>query len=413
LPKVKKVGLFSHHHIPLLKNTFFISALRAVQLMAGIGSTYVMAHLLSKNLFGQYHFILNCIGLVTLFAMKGLNESVMQSVARGFPGTFRHSIPVAFYWSLLGSVALAGLGSWYLFENQFLLAKGFLIAAVIFPFTHGLTQWKAVRTGREDFIGLLRTDGLASIIMNALMIGAMLLVPDSYIWPLAMLLLIPAIQNILLTLKGIRAIDPNLPAEEGSIAYGVKTNFYSAFNIAAKHIDKLLLFFFLSPVALATFVAADRIVDLLRNFVSDLAAVLAPRFARMKSFTGKLDRIMMWFSIIYGASVMVFAFTLMPWILTFIFGDSYHDAVPYAQALMLSVAFGNSASLRFRFIRSQMDTRGFKHITVYTSVLRIAVSLILIPFWGITGAVISAISYSILTAAVVHVVLRKRYPVHE
>ena len=270
---MKKVGLFSHHHIPLLKNTFFISALRIVQLIAGIGSTYVMAHLLSKNLFGEYHFILNCIGLATLFAMRGLNESVMQSVARGFSGTFRRAIPVAFLWSLLGSVILASMGLWYLLEHQNFLASGFLISAAIFPFTHGLTQWKAVRTGKEDFLGLLRTDGLASIIMNALMIGAMLLIPDSYVAPLAMLLLIPALQNIILTLKSLRAIGPDLPAEEGSIAYGIKTNFYSAFNIAARHIDKLLLFFFLSPVALATFVAADRIVDLLRNFVSDLAAV--------------------------------------------------------------------------------------------------------------------------------------------
>ena len=102
----------------------------------------------------------------------------------------------------------------------------------------------------------------------------------------------------------------------------------------------------------------------------------------------------------------------MPWALIFVFGDSYHDAVPYAQALMLSVALGNSASLRFRFIRSQMDADGFKHITVYTSLLRILISLILVPLLGITGAVISVVLYRVLTTAVVHVVLRKRYPIH-
>ena len=121
---------------------------------------------------------------------------------------------------------------------------------------------------------------------------------------------------------------------------------------------------------------------------------------------------MIWFSVIYGIFVMIFAFTAMPWALIFVFGDSYHDAVPYAQALMLSVALGNSASLRFRFIRSQMDADGFKHITVYTSLLRILISLILVPLLGITGAVISVVLYRVLTTAVVHVVLRKRYPIH-
>jgi len=409
---MRKIDLFLPHHIPLIKNTVFITVLRVVQLVAGIGSTYVMAHLLSKDLFGQYHFILNWIGLLTIFAMTGLNESVMQSVARGFVGTFRRAIPVALLWSLLGSLVLALFGLWYLLHAQPSLAVGFFASSLIFPFTYGLTQWKAVRTGREDFIGLLRTDGLVAIVINALMIVAMFLVPKSYFWPLVMLMVIPAVQNVILTLTALRGIDLHSPVELGSIPYGVKTNFYSAFNIVAKHADKLLLFFFLSPAALATFVAADRVADLFRNLVSDLAAVLAPRFARMDRYTAKLDKAMTLFLIGYGAAVIIFAFTLMPWALTFVFGNSYHDAVPYAQALMVSVAVGNSASLRFRFIRSQMDTEGFKHITVYTSALRILTSLILIPLWGITGAVVSTILFRLLTAAVVHVVLRKRYVIH-
>ena len=405
--------MFSRHHIPLLKNTVLITALRVVQLAAGIGSTYVMAHLLSKDSFGQYHFIINWVGLLTLFAMKGLNESVMQSVARGFPGTFRHAVPVSLRWSLLGSIALAAIGLWYLFQDKTPMAAGFFASALIFPLTHGLTQWKAVRTGREYFIGLLRADGSVAIVMNLLMIVSMFLVPQSYFWPLVMLLLIPAVQNVILTMTALRRIDPQAPAEDGSIAYGVKTNFYSAFNIVAKHIDKLLLFFFLSPAALATFIAADRVADLLRNFVSDLAAVLAPRFARMDRYTANLDRVMTLFSIAYGAAIIVFAFTLMPWLLVFIFGDSYGDAVPYAQALLVAVAIGNSAALRFRFIRSQMDTEGFRNITVYTSVLRILTSLVFIPLWGIAGAVISTIIFRILTAAVVGFVLRKGYAVHD
>ena len=177
------------------------------------------------------------------------------------------------------------------------------------------------------------------------------------------------------------------------------------------HIDKLLLFFFLSPAVLATFVVADRIADLFRNITQDLSVVLAPKFAKYDYYTSKLDRYLKIFVFVYGAAIIIFAFTTLPWLMAILFGENYLDSIPYAQALLCSVTIGNIATIKFRFIRSKIDAISFRNITVFTSLGRIIMSLILIPWLGIFGAVVSVFLYRILHTMVVNAVIKKNYPV--
>ena len=69
------------------------------------------------------------------------------------------------------------------------------------------------------------------------------------------------------------------------------------------------------------------------------------------------------------------------------------------------------ATIKFRFIRSKIDATSFRDITVYTSLGRIVMSLVFIPWLGILGAVISVFLYRILYSLVVNAVIKKNYPI--
>ncbi len=385
-------------------------------MILGVVATYFLAHSLSKESFGEYHFILNFIGILSIFALPGLCDSVMQSVARGgFSGTYRYAVILAFICSFLGTLILAGLGWWYLAEGSNNLATGFFIAAAIFPFMHGLIQWKAVKTGEENFLAFLKLEGSSAFVMYFLMISAILLFPGSFLLPLAVLCAVPALLNLVMTIHKLRRTPcgNKQEIEPGAIAYGLKTTFYGAFNIIAKHVDKLLLFFFLSPASLALFVAADRLAELVRNATQDIAVVLGPRFAKHSHYSKRVDNVLKLFSLIIGGGIILFSFTLLPWVVTLIFGSDYEQAIPYAQALMCSVAIGNLGTLRFRFIRSRLDSTSFRNVTIITSLVRISFSLFLIPLWGLTGAVISVFIYRIAMTITVGLVMKYRYPVEK
>lgn len=391
----------------LAKNAVILFALRFVQRLLRLLILYFVVRALSKESFGEYQFILSCVALMVVFTLPGLNNSVMQSVARGFAGVYRKAVPRALAASLAGTAILIGFGAYHRGAGE--LGTGFFFAAFLFPFAYGLEQWRSVRTGREDFAGVFRIDGLAAVALAVLMISGVTQFPGHLLVPLAALLGVQTALNTLMTASTFRGIPRDTPVEEGSLRYGARTTFYTAFNTAANQIDKLLLFYFLSPTALATFYAAERIPELTKGVVQDVSSVMAPRFAKSDRYTVGLDKKLRWLGLATGAVVLLAAFAILPWFVPLLFGDKYDDSIPYAQAIMCSIAIGNTATLRYRYVASKLDEASSKFVNIGMSLTRIAASLVLVPMYGILGAVISAFIYRIAILIVVQIVIKKRY----
>jgi O-antigen/teichoic acid export membrane protein len=404
-----KITDYASRYRKLAKNAGAVFSLRLVQRLCGIATTYFVVRALDQTLFGQYQFILTCLSLFAIFTLPGLNNSIAQSVARGFSGVYRQAVPRSLLCGLTGVVLLAGLGVYYRVYQPGPLVIGFFVAAGMFLFAFGLVQWKAVKGGNEDFVGILRLEGLAAVVQATLIILVVSIRPGNLLVPLVIYLGVQALLNILLTRATWRKISRDAPAEPGSLSYGTRITLYSAFNTVANHVDKLLVFFVLSPSSLAIFVAAERIPELTKGAVQDFAAVMGPRFARSSRYTRGLDNKLRLIGGMTSTLIVIMAFTVMPWLVTLIFGDTYRESIPYAQALMCSVAIGNVSTLRYRYVSSKLDKSSARLINIIMSVTRIAASAILVPLFGLTGAIISAFIYRITMSVIVHIVIRNRY----
>lgn len=406
----RSLASFTPARLQLYHGAASLFILRFIQLGAGLVATYFLARSMSREAFGEYNMVLNAIGVLTVFSLSGLNNSIMQAVARGYAGTYRATVPIAFASSVLGSAVLVALAGWYYWYGHPQLAQGLLIAAFLFPFAHGLLQWKSVITGNGRFGQLLLHDGLASVMTYSLIVVMVLSYPGEYVLPVVVALLIPGLYNVVLTAAKYRQIPADAPVEADNIGYGIETSFFSSLGAIGSNLDRLLLFFFLSPSVLAVFVAAGRIPDLLSGAMQDVSAVLAPRLAKHEAYTRRLDRIFALLSMIYGGAIVLLAFTAMPYLVTFLFGDAYADAVPYAQALTCSAAIGYLANLRFRYIRSRIDARSFRDITLISSAVRVVAFLILVPPFGLVGAVIATFAYRFALMGIVRVAIKRHYP---
>lgn len=400
---------FLKKHKSLLQNTVFVFALNALQRFSGLATVYVLVRTLNQDQFGDYQFILSIVGVLTVFSLPGLNNAVMQSTARGMEGTFSHALKPSFLSSLIGSLILCCIGTWYLLVIDSNLFLAFYVAAILFPFTHSLKHWKSLKAGKEEFLSFLLIEGSFALLTALLVIGFSLAIPGSIIYPLFIVLAVPALLNLVLTGYMLQKIAPEAPVETGSIQYGIKTTLYSSLNIIANHIDKLLIYGFFSPASLALYFAAERMSELTKSIGQNLAAVLAPRFAKTGSYTDRLDRILNVFSIGLGAAIIIFSFTFLPLIMSILFGENYIEAIPYAQALLCTVAIGNLASLKNRFVNSKLDEKSNRDITLTMSLIRICASAVFVPIFGILGAVISTLIYRISTVAIIHHVIKTRY----
>lgn len=400
---------FLRTHKKILLNTLFVFSLNLLQKALGFATVYILIRTLSKDQFGDYQFILSVVGVLTVFSLPGLSNSVMQSTARGMSGTFHHALKPSLLSSLIASLILCAVGTWYLVAKDSNLFLAFYLAAFLFPFTHGLKNWKSLIAGKEKFLSVLYLDGFSALITAILVISTSLAFPGSIVPPLIIVFLIPAIQNTILTGYLLRKIKPCAPTEKGSIKYGIKTTLYSGFNIVANHIDKLLIYSFFSPSTLALYFTADRMSELTKSIAQNLAAVLAPRFAKTENFTKRLDKTLNIISAGLGALIIIFAFSLLPWIMNILFGDDYTQAIPYAQALLCTVAIGNHATLRNRFVNSKLDEKSNRDVILSVSLIRIIASIIFVPLLGILGAVIATFIYRISTVLIINYIVKTRY----
>lgn len=405
---LRSLSLSNPGRLHLYKGVALIFLLRLIQLLMGLAATYFLARSMSKEAFGEYNAVLNTIGIVGITALPGLNNSLMQAVARGHLGTYRAVVPIAFGGSCVGSTILLAISGWYWANSSDSMALAYACAAFLFPFANGLTQWKSTVIGQERFITLLYYDGGSSILTYGLVIASVLLFPGQYALPVVITLLIPAIYNSLLSVSEYRKIPKEASVEKQNIRYGIRTTFYSGLGAIGSNMDRVLLYWFMSPVALALFVAAGRIPDLMSGAMQDIAAVIAPRLAKHENYTKRIDQIFLFVSACYGGLTIFFAFLGIPTLVPLLFGGGYTDAIPYAQALTCSTAIGALANFRFRFIRSRIDEKGFRDITLVSSTVRLIAFLFLVPAFGIVGAVVATFVYRFALALVVRSVI-KRY----
>lgn len=396
-------------HLRLYKGVASLFMLRLVQLTMGLAATYFLVRSMSKEAFGEYNVVLNAIGIVGMTALTGLNNSLMQAVARGHLGTFRAVVPIAFGGSCLGGLILLAIGGWCLADSCATLGSGYLFAVLLFPFAYGLTQWKSMVVGQERFTSLLYYDGGSSVLTYGLVILSALYWPGEYIFPVIMTLLVPALYNVILTAVEYRKVPKDASVEAQNVRYGIRTTLYSGFGAIGANVDRILLFWFMSPVALALFVAAGRIPDLLSGAMQDVAAVIAPRLAKHENYTKRVDWIFSLISMCYGVATIALAFLGIPVLLPLLFGSNYVDAVPYAQALTCSIAIGTLANFRFRYIRSRIDERGFRDITLVSSAVRVVAFLVLVPPFGIVGAVVAMFIYRLALVLIVRAVIKRHY----
>jgi len=387
-----------------------LTAQRVFQRAVGLVSLYFVVRHLSQTDFGQYQFAAVAVAAAAFMALPGLDNAVMQSVARGSEGLYRRATRAALFGSLLGAVLLI-FAAFVLRSHRPEAFLPLLAAAVLFPAYAGLTQWKSVLLARTRFSVWALTESLVSLTTHGLLISAVLL-DVRPLWIFVALYFGPgAVMNVLASGLCWARMDGPGDADENDrlFRYGLGVSAVTMVSMIAEQVERIAIFLLLSPAVLAVYLAGDRLSELIRSVAQDGAAVLAPRFARMTAYEGKVEKAIWLICMAAGIGIVVFAFTLAPPLLILIFGPAYAPSIPFAQALLCSVAVGNVGQFQFRFIRSQLDGESFRTVTLWTSGLRIVAGFALVYAFGVWGAVATVFLHRLALSALSSAIVKRRY----
>ncbi|MGB0722153.1 MAG: lipopolysaccharide biosynthesis protein [Gammaproteobacteria bacterium] len=396
LKKVFRSGLW------VLSADVFRQALAFVLMVA-------MARLLTKESVGEYQLINAAVFLANIFTLEGLNNAVVQSVARGNLGVFRKAAGAQFGLSVLGGVGLVLYGLFGVDQGSTDLRNGLFIVGVLFPLANGLTGWIAYQAGREEFKKNALYQSAVRLISYGVSIIALLVFDVTIVELVLISSATLSVANSFLVVRILLQVPKGARIEKGVMRYGLRASVYDLFNVMGRQADKFLLFYFLSAEAVAVYAIAERLPELMKTVTKSLRTVLIPDFSRRTVYTDDLDKQIGRVVAVLSVIIVVIVFLVIPWFVPLVFSQAYEESVFYCQLLFGTMIIGQMATLRYGFILSRFDSVGYRNVTVGTNLVRLVASAALVPFLGIMGAVLSTAVYRVSTSLFVWHHLKKFY----
>lgn len=366
-----------------------------------------LARTLSKEEFGSYQLVVSIIGVCGIFTLPGMQSVIIQSVARGFPGTYRSANFWSWRISGIGGLILVICAAIEWSRGQPEIAVALTAAGLLFPHSNGIANWQAYQNGKEEFKATAIYQGSSLVAGNGLIIAACAIGLHDLWIPIVVFYGVIALQNLRLTHTLLKAVPLDAQAEPGAMKYGFRTSLYNIVNVIANYLDRLLLFWLVSPEALAVFAVSDRAPELVKRNVQSILKVLVPELSRKSHYTQSLNRKLNLVGLTIGGCVLLGMFFVIPWLIPLLFTEKFADSVIYCQLLLISTCVGLFATMKFAYIQAKMDTDSARGVILTMSFCRIGFSIILVPVFGILGAAFATIAYRIVTFTVVSHYLRK------
>lgn len=363
-----------------MKNGFYTVLRQGIEGVAGIFLAIVFARLASQEIYGQYQFILSIFATVSILSIPGLNVSLINSVAKGSDGDYKKVVKASFFWSLLGVPALLAIGAYYFFFGNHSLGIGLMVAAVFFPFFYAPNTWYSFLQAKERFDILLRYSSIQAI-LNALATIIIIFFSRNNLFPILVVYLASyTFFNGYYYYKSLRFIE-NDKKFGGTVAYGFFMTKISIVGTIANNIDKLLIGIFLSPGQLAIYsigiLFANQAQSISKNFLwlvilKAIKRKILSKKIYVKIFIGSL--------LITAALLAAFKF-----IIPLLFSQKYAGSVYISEISILFYSFYILSSLYKNEIIFEKKEKILFMESFLSPIIKILLSLILLPFFGIAG----------------------------
>jgi len=129
---------------------FFLT--QTVLILASFALFVGFARLGSKELLGQFQFVLAVVGVLSVLAMPGANTAVLLGVSQGKEGTLQQGVKFKIRWCFLGVLGLLGTAAYFFFikDAKYLeVCTALAAATVFFPLLFSLDVIHSFFAGRK------------------------------------------------------------------------------------------------------------------------------------------------------------------------------------------------------------------------------------------------------------------------
>jgi O-antigen/teichoic acid export membrane protein len=395
LKKIKdKIGNISY----VTQGSAWIFFGKGSSLLASLAIMLIFANFLPKETYGAYKYVLSFFAIASLATMPGINTALIRAVARGDESTFFVGEKEKLRWSFLGILFLFIIGAYYVFKGNFILGGSFFVSSVFLPFQRLVEMFPYVWQGRKDFKIQNILESISYIVPAIFLVGALLTTKNLPIIITTYFASYTFIRGImyLYTRKTIK----KSPVDNASLLFGRHLTFIQILMRIASQVDKVILWHFAGPIAVATFSFAQMPVQQLREFIPIQQLALPKLSTRNVSGMRKTLMPKFWIMMTIMIPVVVALILIAPAVYNIIF-PAYYESVKYFQVLLLGILLIPFSLLNTVFL-TELKKKELYIIRIIAPLIKIVLYAILTPTIGIWGIVYAILAGQFLDAGLVY-----------
>lgn len=386
----------------LAKGGFWVSSKYFVGIVAGLITTVAFANWVDPTTFGTYQFVISLSAIIGAFSLTGMGVALNRAVAQGREGALRYAVTTNLKWSFGIFITGGAIAIYYFVNDNFILAVSILIAGSLQPFILSFRIYEQYLGGKQ----LFQQDAIIELVRKIFPFIA-LLTTLYFTNSLVVLIAVYFGSNALSYMLGYSYVlwryRPPFEADPDAFRFSKHLSGMSLIGQIGAHADKILLWHFLGPAAVATFTVAQLATRYSGGLLSTVTQVALPKLSirDLSTLQQTLPRKVLLFS---GAMAVVALLYMVgaPFLFNWLF-PAYTEAIPLTQMLALTLIFV-PRSLFSKALTAHTCTQELYILSILTPMIKVSLLIFLLPLCGIFGA-----AYALLTSGFINSLLTYRF----
>lgn len=354
-------------------------------LLSGFLVTWLLTNFTSKTLYGQYTFVLATMGVAVIFAHPGMQDAIVESVARGYDSSYLRGAAKALAYSCIGSIAVAGMAVYQFLQGSDVLAFTFLVVTMLFPLYYTMDTFSSYLRGKERF----RENMWYWLCIYVAKIGVVaffVFVLDHSILTLIALFLGT---HVLLFVYLFSRCDADRSGEDPELfSYAwFLTKMQGLIRLTDK-VDRFVIGLFFTPAVLAVYSIAVLLADKTRALGNSVFETILPRFATDEmQLSWTAVSILLLLGVV-GAVGLVIAF---PVVIRYVF-PGYQQSVLLGQLYAVSLVPGFANEYLLQAFRGLKDREAIYRTQLFSRLSYVVLFAVLVFSYSLKGAVVARIA---------------------
>jgi O-antigen/teichoic acid export membrane protein len=381
----------------LASGGFWLSAGQAASFFFSFLLSIAFANLLSKEVFGDYRYILSLAGALSALTLTGMNAAVTQAVAKGHEGILRASIPLQLKWSILFTFFAVGLAVYYFISGAPVFAYAMVIIGVLYPILSTYNTFVAFLNGKKNFkkIGIysacIAIASAGSVLVAIFLRANLLTLIFCYYFSMAAI-------NIYLYKKVLRDERPNSESDQAAISYGKHLSFASFLTTVSQQIESIIVYLYLGGGAVAAYYFIAVLPDHFRQAFRSINTLALPKFAQRDFYDIRKMALKKMGTVLLVTIFIAIIYAIFAPFIFHIFFPGYSDLVGLTRVYGFSVILVAAMIPMSIFVAKGFIKESYV-LSAGTSFFKILFSLLGVYFGGLPGLVWALLIYALFYVA--------------